>query len=87
MAWEPVPGHIMTRWVEGIDPAAPLPEYPRPQMVRPDWQNLNGLWEYIVTEKEAERPDSFEGTILVPFAIETALSGVKRRRSMGVTKG
>jgi len=78
MDWKSVPGNITTTWAEAIDPSAPLPEYPRPQMVRPDWHNLNGLWEYVVTEKEAECPDSFEGIILVPFAIETALSGVKR---------
>jgi len=76
--WKPVQGHIMTRWAADVDPAAPLPEYPRPQMVRPDWQNLNGLWEYAVTAKEAGQPDSFDGKILVPFAIETALSGVKQ---------
>ncbi len=78
MEWKPIPRHIMTRWAAVIDPAAPLPEYPRPQMMRPDWQNLNGLWEYAVTEKDAKCLDSFDGTILVPFAIETALSGVKR---------
>jgi beta-galactosidase/beta-glucuronidase len=76
--WKPVAGHIITEWAGGIDPAAPLPEYPRPQMVRPDWQNLNGLWNYAVTAKEAPQPDAFDGEILVPFAIETALSGVKR---------
>ena len=76
--WKPAAGHIMTEWAASIDPAAPLPEYPRPQMVRPDWQNLNGLWDYAITAKEAPQPDAFDGEILVPFAIETALSGVKR---------
>lgn len=78
MNWKPVAGHIMTRWAAKIDPTCPLPEYPRPQMARPEWQNLNGLWDYAVTAKEASRPDAFDGRILVPFAIETALSGVKR---------
>jgi len=76
--WKPVAGHIITEWAAAIDPAAPLPEYPRPQMVRPDWQNLNGLWNYAVTAREASRPAAFDDEILVPFAIETALSGVKR---------
>jgi len=68
----------MTDWAGTVDPAAPLPEYPRPQMVRPDWRNLNGLWDYAVTAREGSQPDAFDGEILVPFAIETALSGVKR---------
>jgi beta-galactosidase/beta-glucuronidase len=68
----------MTRWAAEVDQAAPLPEYPRPQMVRADWQNLNGLWDYAITAKEDPRPASFNGQILVPFAVETALSGVKR---------
>ncbi len=76
--WKPAEGHIMTRWAIEVDPDAPLPEYPRPQMVRPDWRNLNGLWDYAVTSKDAARPEAFDGRILVPFAIETALSGVKR---------
>jgi beta-galactosidase/beta-glucuronidase len=76
--WKPASGHIMTKWGSQIDASAPLPEYPRPQMVRPDWLNLNGLWDYAVTEKGAERPQFDENRILVPFAIETALSGVKQ---------
>ncbi|GAB4340863.1 MAG: glycoside hydrolase family 2 TIM barrel-domain containing protein [Candidatus Abyssubacteria bacterium] len=76
--WKPVQGHIMTKWADEIDPAAPLPEYPRPQMVRPKWLNLNGLWEYAITAKDAEQPRAFDGKILVPFAIETALSGVNK---------
>jgi len=68
----------MTEWAAAIDPIAPLPEYPRPQMVRSDWRNLNGLWDYAVTARDASQPDAFDGGILVPFAIETALSGVKR---------
>ncbi|RJP15570.1 MAG: hypothetical protein C4520_20125 [Candidatus Abyssobacteria bacterium SURF_5] len=76
--WRPVKGNIMTRWAAQFDPAAPLPEYPRPQMVRRQWRSLNGLWDYAVTPRAATSPEVYEGKILVPFAIETALSGVKR---------
>ena len=57
----------------------PRAEYPRPQMERAQWQNLNGLWQYAVVPKDAAMPDEFEGEILVPFAIESSLSGVGRR--------
>ncbi|MFU8888230.1 MAG: sugar-binding domain-containing protein [Trueperaceae bacterium] len=56
----------------------PLPEYPRPQLVREDWRNLNGLWSYAVRAGD-DPPAAFDGEILVPFAIESALSGVMRR--------
>lgn len=82
--WKPVPGKIMTRWADQVDPANPLPEYPRPQMVRPQWENLNGLWEYATTD-QAQRPDAFDGNILVPFCLESALSGVKRKLEPGQT--
>ena len=75
--WAPAGDKIMTEWAGQVDPANPLPEYPRPQLVRADWQNLNGLWDYAVTAKDS-RPEAFEGKILVPYAIESALSGVGR---------
>lgn len=56
----------------------PLPEYPRPQLTRPNWQNLNGWWEYAILPREQTHPEQFEGQILVPFAVESELSGVKR---------
>lgn len=75
--WKPVGDRIMTPWAEKIDPANVLPEYPRPQMVRDDnWKNLNGLWNYAITQKDAAKPTTYQGKILVPFAIESALSGV-----------
>ena len=74
--WEPVSGRIMTRWAAEVGPDAALSEYPRPQMVRERWLNLNGLWDYAITAKEAGRPDDWDGQILVPFAVESALSGV-----------
>ena len=54
------------------------PEYPRPQMVRPDWTNLNGLWNYAIRPAAEEQPTKWDGEILVPFAVESALSGVKK---------
>ena len=72
------PGHITTPWSDDVDPSNPLPEYPRPQMARDAWQNLNGLWHYAITPKKAAAPASFTGQILVPYPIESALSGVKR---------
>ena len=75
--WAPVGDRIMTQWGENLDPSEVLPEYPRPQMVRGEWMNLNGLWEYAITPAEVE-PDKMDGNILVPFAVESALSGVGR---------
>lgn len=76
--WKPVPGSIMTRWAKSVDPSAPLPEYPRPTLVRDRWQNLNGLWDYAILGQDAATTDSWAGKILVPFPIESALSGVKK---------
>lgn len=76
--WQPAGHKIKTEWAEKIDPANPLPEYPRPQMVREQWQNLNGLWNYAIVAKGASFPASYDGKILVPFAIESSLSGVQK---------
>ena len=73
--WAPVGENIKSEWAYQVNPAAPLPEYPRPQMVRADWMNLNGLWNYAITEASAT-PSKYEGRILVPFAVESSLSGV-----------
>jgi len=69
---------LVTRWAAEIDTAHVLPEYPRPQMVRPSWQNLNGWWDYAVQDSSAPRPRSWQGRILVPFPIESQLSLVRR---------
>lgn len=68
---------LLTPWGEGLDPDHPLPEYPRPQLVRDSHVNLNGRWQYAITTTE-EAPDTFDGTIVVPFSPETLLSGVSR---------
>ena len=77
--WKPVPEHIMTRWAAQVNPKSPLPEYPRPQMMHPEWVNLNGLWDYAIQLTEgASATEHYDGKILVPFPIESALSGVHR---------
>lgn len=76
-AWEPKGNHIKTRWAADVTPENVLPEYPRPLMQRTDWQNLNGLWDYAITG-QGETPREFEGKILVPYPIESSLSGVMR---------
>ena len=77
--WAPVGDKIKTTWAESVDPNNVLPEYPRPIMERSEWKNLNGLWQYAVINRGAALPTEFEGDILVPFAIESSLSGVGRR--------
>ena len=85
--WQPAAGPLKTRWAKDVTPDHVLPEYPRPQMVRKDWLNLNGLWDIKLG-------DGTESKILVPFAIESALSGVMKhvdrvtyRRSFEIPKG
>jgi beta-galactosidase/beta-glucuronidase len=73
-----VSAQLSTRWSKLVTPKNALIEYPRPQMVRPQWTNLNGLWEYAITAKDAGVPGHFGGQILVPYPIESALSGVKK---------
>ncbi|MDD1697191.1 MAG: hypothetical protein LUQ36_02410, partial [Methanoregula sp.] len=77
--YKPVEGKIMTRWAGHINPEKVLPEYPRPQMVRSDWCSLNGLWDYAIVDKTHPMPGQFQGKILVPFAAESALSGVGKK--------
>lgn len=76
--WKPAGDGMKTPWTAKVDPACPLPEYPRPQLVRSEWKNLNGLWDYAVTPKEAQTSEIRDGKILVPFSIESSLSGVKK---------
>ena len=81
-AWVPAGNDIKTKWAAEVSPQNVLPEYPRPQMVRSSWINLNGLWNYAIAPL-AETPEVKgklvpDGQILVPFAPESSLSGVGR---------
>jgi beta-galactosidase/beta-glucuronidase len=76
--WKIAGDKIVTPWAEKVNPVSPLPEYPRPQMVRSEWESLNGLWDYAITKVTDTIPKTFQGKILVPFAVESALSGVKK---------
>lgn len=76
--WKSAEGPLKTKWAAHVSPSNALPEYPRPQMVRKDWLNLNGLWDYTITPAESARPTTFGEKILVPFPIESALSGVMK---------
>jgi len=85
--WKQAEGPLKTRWAKDVSPANALPEYPRPQLVRSDWLNLNGLWDI----KVGDRPET---KILVPYPIESALSGIMKhadrmtyRRTFEVPKG
>ncbi|HEX5473966.1 MAG TPA: glycoside hydrolase family 2 TIM barrel-domain containing protein [Vicinamibacterales bacterium] len=78
-AWHARKSPIETRWASDVSAASAHPEYPRPQMVRKEWLNLNGLWEYAVAPSSApDAPNTWDGQILVPFPIESALSGVMK---------
>lgn len=79
--WKPVGDNIKTKWGENINPNNVLQEYPRPILVRNDWKNLNGLWDYTINSKGENKPENYDGEILVPFPIESSLSGVRKRIS------
>lgn len=76
--WKPAGDKIKTPWGEQLNPKNVLPEYPRPIMERQDWKNLNGSWNYAITKKGTTAPTHYQGEILVPFAVESALSGVAK---------
>lgn len=77
--WKAQPSPLTTKWAADVNPEAPLPEYPRPQLVREHWMNLNGLWEYAIRPKaDTTPPEKWDGEILVPFPVESSLSGVMK---------
>jgi len=77
-AQESGPSPLVTRWARDVKADAVLPEYPRPQMARGAWQSLNGRWDYAITALDAPIPARWDGAILVPFPVESRLSGVRR---------
>jgi hypothetical protein len=79
MAWSAKGDKIKTEWAEKVTPESVWQEYPRPQLKRAEWTNLNGLWNYSVTNSTTQKNAvSYQDEILVPFAIESALSGVNK---------
>jgi hypothetical protein len=81
-AWVPKTPPLSTPWTAQVSPTHALPEYPRPQLVRPDWLNLNGEWQFA--NATADQPPPFgqdlAESVLVPFPIESALSGIQRHQ-------
>jgi hypothetical protein len=74
--WQAAKAPLMTRWAKEVSPTNALPEYPRPQLVRTEWFNLNGLWDYAIASDSISNLPPFTGKIMVPFPLESALSGV-----------
>ncbi|MFM8290135.1 MAG: beta-galactosidase, partial [Planctomycetia bacterium] len=91
--WRPAPTPLATRWGREVTPDNAWREYPRPQLVREAWQSLNGLWDYAVVDRPAGEagpprgdgppPAAWDGKILVPFCVESSLSGVGRPVTAG----
>ena len=75
--YAPAGDSLKTRWASEVTPENVLQEYPRPQMVRDNWLNLNGLWDYAIRPK-GQLVDKYDGKILVPFCVESSLSGVQK---------
>ena len=82
-AWKPVEGGMMTRWAKDVKPEAPLPEYPRPTMVRERWMNLNGVWDYRILPPRGVEAKAVIGRVLLPYPLESSLSGVGRKLAAG----
>jgi len=76
--WKPIGDKLKSDWAEKVDPNNVLPEYPRPLIERSQWTNLNGLWDYAIAPRGMAEPASFDGKILVPFCVESSLSGVMK---------
>src|SRR5207245_5179727 len=79
--WQPAKGPLLTRWTKEVSPEHVHPEYPRPQMVRKDWLNLNGLWQLAFAKETDTVPAGKElpERTLVPFPAQLPLSGVMKR--------
>ena len=78
--WQMAPVRMATPWTQDVSPDNALPDYPRPQLTRPRWQSLNGVWQFAGASAE-ERPPigaDLDERVLVPYPIESALSGIER---------
>ena len=76
--WKPEGDRIKTKWTTDLDPKKVWQEYPRQHMRRKEWLNLNGAWSYAITDSDSKKPEKFDGKILVPFPLESSLSGVMK---------
>jgi len=76
--WRPAENTLTTPWTKDVSPANAHPQHPEPQLVRDTWSNLNGMWDYAIRGQDEPRPEAFDGKILVPYPVESALSGVKK---------
>ncbi|MFL6446706.1 MAG: RICIN domain-containing protein [Bryobacteraceae bacterium] len=76
--WAPKTPRLATPWTSQVSVNNPLPEYPRPSLTRPEWQSLNGIWDFAVTQSDAAQPVNWPEQIRVPFPVESALSGIER---------
>jgi hypothetical protein len=81
--WKPKFGNLQTEWADDVTPNTAWQQYPRPQLERDEWKNLNGLWDFIITSDSLDIPKKFNEKILVPFPVESALSGVKKKVGKG----
>jgi hypothetical protein len=77
--WKPAESPLKTKWTKNVSPDSVLPEYPRPQIVRKEWKTLNGLWNVVITGKSDTMTEIYKEKILVPFPIESALSGIGKK--------
>src|ERR1700722_17358979 len=78
--WKQGDSPLKTRWAKDVSPTNALPEYPRPQMVRKEWMSLNGLWQFSPARENEEPPTgkTLPEQILVPYPMESSLSGIMR---------
>ena len=76
--YAPAGDSLKTRWASEVTPENVWQEYPRPQMMRGNWDFLNGLWDYAIRPKGENNIGEFDGKILVPFCVESSLSGVQK---------
>ena len=79
--WKPAGNRIKTKWGKNLDYKKVWQEYPRPQLQRADWMNLNGLWSYAIKDQSVMNTTEFDGLLLVPFPVESSLSGVMKNLS------